>query len=86
MTLKEKVHFICNKYNNGVLTNYAENMIDAIEKAADGEKGYTMSNDAVVYSNNVGKISFPQILIWELCYVIGECILNSDKNFFENEK
>ena len=87
MTLKEKIYFVCNKYNNGILTNYAENMIDAIDEFEAGTKEYTMTSDAVTRFKQIGDYTpFPHVLIWELCYIIGECILNNDKNFFADDR
>ncbi len=77
MTLKEKVQFIIDKYNNGQHTSYSDNMIYAIEQWEKGDEEYTVSHETV--TRNDPNNYFPNTIYWVLCHVLGECILLNDK-------
>jgi hypothetical protein len=47
MTLKEKVILACDKFNNGEITTYAENMIRACIEAELGTPNFFIDNDSV---------------------------------------
>lgn len=82
MDIKEKVWFILNKYNNGELTNYAENMLNAIDQFDAGHKEYECSFDWIIRTQ---QLPFPlnsMQLTWKLSDLLGECILNNNANFF----
>jgi len=79
LSLEEKVKFIIEKYNNGYVSNYAENMLYAINKANNGNENYAIRKDYVI------RKSMLMPVFWYLNHLLGECILANNENFF-NEK
>lgn len=85
MTLRDKVWFILNQYNGGLVSNYAENMFHAIDKAESGDKNYSIGTD---YVSAVSENPFPYpstVLVWYLSDLLGRCILYGHEDFFHED-
>jgi hypothetical protein len=58
ISLKNKITYICEKFNKGVITGYGQKMIIAICKAEEGDIGYTLHKLSLKIPNEELTLSY----------------------------
>jgi hypothetical protein len=81
MNLKEKIHFILKKYNIDTPSKYATQMLYAIEQREQGNLNYIIHEQV----GSVTKFGIDgRMLVWDFNYLLGECVLQHNPDFFTN--